>query len=98
MTALENNLYDDDQYSLREGRVTVTALGKLFNIIDVIGAFNNVSWNVLHNIMDLTPLPIYLKEILKNYLFDRKIGISFIRHTTWFDLALFCSYSLRISY
>ena len=87
MTVLENNQnLDDDQHGFREDRRTVTALGRLFNIIDTLSSTFKycalISFDVMGHlilchgmfyIIDSTPLPTYLKEILKNYLFDKKL-------------------------
>lgn len=42
-----------------------------------MGAFDNVSWNVLAHIVDSLPIANYLKSLLKSYITNRCIGFSF---------------------
>lgn len=80
ITILEaNNFMDDVQYEFREGRSTITVVFKLKEIvrsllrqniycamlsIDIQGAFDSTDWNILSNLIDLLPMPDYLKSVL----------------------------------
>ena len=100
ITHLEHiKFFDHSQYGIREGRGTSSTLISLKKNIDILlknnkyvamvsldiqGAFDNISWTILYKIIDETPIPIYLKSILKLYLFQRHIGTSLNQTFTWY--------------
>lgn len=106
MTKLESTGYlHDNQHGFREGRSTITAVNLLKSMvkqglqtnkycalvsIDIQGAFDNVSWAVLCEIIDSLPIPRYLKSLLKSYITDRQIGFSFSDGIRWYDLFKGC--------
>ena len=106
MTHLEStNFLDEDQHGFREGKGTNTAIASLlskldclkdnykyvsFISLDIMGAFDKISWNKLFLTIDETNLPIYLKILLKNYLVKRKVGVKLMSDIKWSQLARGC--------
>ena len=106
MINLESTNYlDIDQYGFRENRGVITALSTLLKRIDyfsenykycsmisfdIMGAFDNVSWDILYRVIEDTPLPNYLKRILKSYLNNRMIGTHLSDQIKWYVLSKGC--------
>lgn len=106
MTLLESTGYlDNHQFGFREKRSTLTALNELKKIvknllsgykycamtsIDIQGAFDSVSWQMLATLIDQLPIPQYLKRILKNYISNRKIGFKYVAGIIWYELFKGC--------
>lgn len=89
---------DHAQYGFREKKSTVTAMLALKNLIrnnlnmykyvaltsiDIQAAFDAVAWRVLARIIDTLPIPRYLKNILKNYISERRVGFSYTFGVVW---------------
>lgn len=106
MSGLESQGYfSDNQHGFREEHSTITALSNLREKIktllqenkyvmavslDIEGAFDNVSWIILAEIIDNLPILSYLKSVLKNYLSGRRIGFRFSQGIQWFNLYKGC--------
>ena len=106
MTHLEStNFLDEDQHGFREGRGTNTAMASLLQkldylkdnhkyvsiiSLDIMGAFDTISWSKLFLAIDETNLPTYLQTLLKNYLIERKVGIKLTTDIKWSDLTRGC--------
>lgn len=86
---LESNKYfHDSQFGFREGKSTIQILNKLKHKInkylktkkycslvsfDITGAFDNINWEILGNIIRQLPIPQYLKTLLLSFLSDREV-------------------------
>lgn len=107
LTYLESSsLVSNNQFGFKEGRGTVDALRSLEakikeNLItnkycgiisfDIEGAFDSIDWELISNIIDDSPLPTYLKYLLKNYISHRFIGINNYTFIEWFNTFRGCS-------
>lgn len=49
------------------------------------GAFDNIDWYNITDIIDSSPLPLYLKCLLKNYIANRFIGVNRFEFTQRFQ-------------
>lgn len=103
---LENKgFWDEAQHGFREGHGTVTALQALKSLIhrrlreykyvsmasiDIQAAFDAVSWEIMARAIDDLPIKNYLKDILKTYISNRKIGFSFSNGIRWFNIFKGC--------
>lgn len=82
------NFFHDSQFGFREGRNTIQLLQKLKSKIikylgkniycalisfDIVGAFDNINWNTLAEIINNLPIPNYLKNFLLSFLSNREI-------------------------
>ena len=106
MVYLESiNFFDNGQHGFREGCSTSSALRALkVNIdnirknfkytalisLDIQGAFDNISWCIIYDVINETPLPLYMKNILKSYLHNRSIGINLNDMFTWHKINKGC--------
>lgn len=100
MTYLESTTYlQEQQYGFREGRNTISALNniitKVFNTLqskkycsmisfDIQAAFDTIDWTTISRIIDNSPLPQYLKNLLKNYISNRFNGLLQGSVISWF--------------
>lgn len=91
ITQLENSSYlNNAQFGFREMKSTADALNFLLTSIqqsldqakyagiisfDIQGAFDKIQWQTISIIIDNSPLPQYLKNILKNYISNRYNGL-----------------------
>lgn len=95
----------NSKHGFRPKRITITALKKLKDIvkmllleyqycalasIDMEGAFDLVSWEILNMIIDELPIEDYLKSILKCYNSQRLTGFVFSSGIEWFELIRVC--------
>ncbi|UYV70423.1 hypothetical protein LAZ67_7002950 [Cordylochernes scorpioides] len=87
-----NELLSSFQHGFREGKPTTTALNEvlegvemglnkgawvLFVALDIDGAFNSMSWNkLMRNLMDMG-CPDNLCSLIRDFLRDRRISLSF---------------------
>ncbi|UYV67279.1 hypothetical protein LAZ67_5000113 [Cordylochernes scorpioides] len=87
-----NELLSSFQHGFREGKSTTTALNEvlegveiglnkgawvLFVALDIDGAFNSMSWNkLMRNLMDMG-CPDNLCSLIRDFLRDRRISLSF---------------------
>ncbi|UYV83715.1 hypothetical protein LAZ67_23002289 [Cordylochernes scorpioides] len=87
-----NELLSSFQHGFREGKSTTTALNEvlegfemslnkgawvLFMALDIDGAFNSMSWNkLMRNLMDMG-CPDNLCSLIRDFLRDRQISLSF---------------------
>lgn len=101
MTFLESTSYlNNAQYGFREARSTTDALLQLKKIIensliskkysslisfDIEGAFDTINWETISTIIDNSPLPNYIKNLLKNYISDRLNGLQHGSVFEWFQ-------------
>lgn len=101
MVPLETgNYFDEDQYGFCESQSTIDAMKKLKQItktllgrrkycvmtsLDRQGAFDNVSWHMISEIIESLPLPKYIKNVLKNYISNRSAGFRFIGGVKWYS-------------
>lgn len=101
----KNGFWDEAQHGFREGHSTISALQALKSLInrrlreykyvslmsiDIQAAFDAVSWIILARIIDELPIDKYLKDILKNYISNRKIGFNFSDGIRWFNIFKGC--------
>lgn len=100
-----NNFFHNSQYGFREGRNTLQLLNKIKYKInkylqtnkycalisfDIIGAFDNINWDVLANTIHDSPLPRYLKLILLSFITDRKIITDYLHNSETRNISKGC--------
>lgn len=105
ITLEKTDFLNNHQHGFREGRSTLTALVSLKKIVqnilfsnkycslislDIEGAFDAMSWDVLSERIDALPIEDNLKSLLKSYISKRKIGVKTAAAIVWYTSFMGC--------